>query len=111
MRFAARLVAVLGVAALVLGLTGTSGAAPSSSSAALVPPPAPSLSGPGWAVTEHTTSGTATAYERVGTWGVDGAWEAKPSTTASYTTRVIVRRPTDPARFNGTVLVEWLNVS
>jgi hypothetical protein len=28
-----------------------------------------------------------------------------------YTTRVLVRRPTDPARFNGTVVVEWLNVS
>jgi hypothetical protein len=29
----------------------------------------------------------------------------------SYVTRVLVRRPTDPARFNGTVVVEWLNVS
>lgn len=29
----------------------------------------------------------------------------------SYTTRVLVRRPADPARFNGTVIVEWLNVS
>jgi hypothetical protein len=28
-----------------------------------------------------------------------------------YLTRVLVRRPTDPARFNGTVVVEWLNVS
>lgn len=28
-----------------------------------------------------------------------------------YVTRVLVRRPTDPARFNGTVVVEWLNVS
>lgn len=28
-----------------------------------------------------------------------------------YTTRVLVRRPTDPARFNGTVIVEWLNVT
>lgn len=28
-----------------------------------------------------------------------------------YTTRVLVRRPTDPAAFNGTVIVEWLNVS
>ncbi|MBL0405669.1 hypothetical protein JKG68_17025 [Microvirga aerilata] len=28
-----------------------------------------------------------------------------------YTTRVLVRRPTDLARFNGTVVVEWLNVS
>lgn len=28
-----------------------------------------------------------------------------------YTTRALVRRPTDAARFNGTVVVEWLNVS
>lgn len=28
-----------------------------------------------------------------------------------YLTRVLVRRPVDPARFNGTVVVEWLNVS
>lgn len=31
--------------------------------------------------------------------------------TGDYTTRMIVRRPKDAARFNGTVLVEWLNVS
>jgi hypothetical protein len=28
-----------------------------------------------------------------------------------YLTRIIVRRPADPKRFNGTVLVEWLNVT
>ncbi|WP_018637718.1 alpha/beta hydrolase domain-containing protein [Parafrankia elaeagni] len=28
-----------------------------------------------------------------------------------YTSRLIVRRPTDPRRFNGVVVVEWLNVS
>nr|WP_321239239.1 alpha/beta hydrolase domain-containing protein [uncultured Tolumonas sp.] len=28
-----------------------------------------------------------------------------------YETRVLVRRPTDPAHFNGTVIVEWLNVT
>ena len=32
-------------------------------------------------------------------------------TTAGYTTRVVVRRPVNPAKFNGTVIVEWLNVS
>ncbi len=30
---------------------------------------------------------------------------------APFTTRVVVRRPLDPARFDGTVHVEWLNVS
>lgn len=28
-----------------------------------------------------------------------------------YKTRIVVRRPVDPAKFNGTVLVEWLNVT
>jgi hypothetical protein len=28
-----------------------------------------------------------------------------------YVARALVRRPTDPARFNGTVIVEWLNVT
>jgi len=32
-------------------------------------------------------------------------------TEADYVTRVIVRRPTDPASFNGTVLLDWVNVS
>ncbi|QHS09326.1 alpha/beta hydrolase domain-containing protein [Sinimarinibacterium sp. NLF-5-8] len=34
-----------------------------------------------------------------------------PQQTAPYTTRIIVRRPQDPARFNGTVILEWVNVS
>ena len=41
-----------------------------------------------------------------------------PSTLANvvtpnipYTTRIVVRRPIDPAKFNGTVLVEWFNVT
>ena len=34
-----------------------------------------------------------------------------PSQAGAYTTRMIVRRPIDPKRFNGTVFAEWLNVS
>jgi len=30
---------------------------------------------------------------------------------ARYRTRAVVRRPLDPARFNGSVVLEWLNVS
>jgi Alpha/beta hydrolase domain len=30
---------------------------------------------------------------------------------SSYKTRIVVNRPSDPANFNGTVIVEWLNVS
>lgn len=32
-------------------------------------------------------------------------------TTAEYTTRMLVRRPIDPKKFNGTVIVEWNNVT
>ena len=30
-------------------------------------------------------------------------------TNVPYTTRVLVRYPTNPAKFNGTVVFEWLN--
>ena len=41
----------------------------------------------------------------------DGKWTITPTTTATYKTRIIVRRPANPAHFNGTVIVEWMNVS
>jgi hypothetical protein len=34
-----------------------------------------------------------------------------PTTTAAYRTRVLVRAPSKPSAFSGTVVVEWLNVS
>jgi Alpha/beta hydrolase domain len=34
-----------------------------------------------------------------------------PAASAPYKTRILVYRPTDPDTFNGTVIVEWLNVS
>ena len=33
------------------------------------------------------------------------------ATTAPYTTRIIVTRPIDPADFNGTVVMDWANVT
>ena len=39
------------------------------------------------------------------------AWDARPTGTADYLTRLVVVRPIDPIRFDGTVLLEWLNVS
>ena len=41
----------------------------------------------------------------------DGRWSFEPADTASYRTRVLVRRPASSADFSGTVVVEWLNVS
>jgi hypothetical protein len=65
----------------------------------------------GYAENEYFISGTATAYKSVGPVGVDGKWTATKASTAPYKTRIIVRTPTDPAKFNGTVIVEWLNVT
>jgi hypothetical protein len=73
------------------------------------------LSGAGYIEEEYFLEGTATPYTNDTTapaWGSDGQWSAVPTTpTAPYKTRLIVRRPADPARFNGTVVVEWMNVT
>lgn len=62
-------------------------------------------------VEEFFLIGTAVRYKHLGALLGDGKWQAVPAGTAAYTTRVIVIRPSNPARFNGTVFVEWLNVS
>ncbi|HEY3785929.1 MAG TPA: alpha/beta hydrolase domain-containing protein [Steroidobacteraceae bacterium] len=60
---------------------------------------------------EFLISGMATAYIPVSPLQADGRWDVKPNpgVEAPYTTRILVRRPIDPKRFNGTVLVEWFN--
>ena len=67
-------------------------------------------SSPAQKVTEYVASGTALRYVSAGE-PADGRWVLKASGSAAYRTRVIVRTPADPARYNGTVDVEWLNVS
>ena len=65
----------------------------------------------GYVAEEFFVSGTADAYSAVGELGPDGRWSTAPSARADYTTRIVVLRPRDAAAFNGTLLVEWLNVS
>jgi hypothetical protein len=65
----------------------------------------------GYAQSEFFISGRASSYAPAAPLGSDGRWQVAPATTAPYTTRIVVYRPADPARFNGTVVVEWLNVS
>ena len=67
----------------------------------------------GYEQTEFFLQGTASAYAPApgSTLGSDGKWTVQPSSTAPYTTRVVVNRPIDRRDFNGTVVVEWLNVS
>jgi hypothetical protein len=60
---------------------------------------------------EFFVSGTACCYRQVGTAGNDGHWTAEVAGSAPFRTRIIVRRPADPGRFSGTLLLEWLNVS
>lgn len=73
---------------------------------------APDFRAAGWSEREFTISGRAVAYARVGAWRRDGRWGVREhAERRPYATRVLVRRPTDPSRFNGTVVVEWNNVS
>jgi hypothetical protein len=65
----------------------------------------------GYVAEEFFISGAASSYAPVGELGPDGRWDVTPSGTADYTTRMVVLTPADRAQFNGTVLVEWLNVS
>src|SRR5262249_45660288 len=65
----------------------------------------------GYEQEEFFISGTAHAWTNVGTLDPDGRWAVAPASTAPYKTRILVYRPIDPARFNGIVWVEWLNVS
>jgi hypothetical protein len=69
------------------------------------------LSAIGYVEEEYFAEGDATAYDWVTPPGIDGPFDVKTTTTAHYKTRFLVRRPTDPAKFNGSVFVEWFNVT
>jgi hypothetical protein len=60
---------------------------------------------------EYYVSGTATQYHTQGGLAADGKWNLQAAGTAPYKSRVIVRRPADPAKFSGNVIVEWFNVT
>jgi Alpha/beta hydrolase domain len=69
------------------------------------------LSSVGCAVHEHLVRGTATSYTGAEPFEPDGRWSVVESERADYTTRLVVHCPNDAARGNGTVLLEWLNVT
>ena len=64
----------------------------------------------GYVEQEFFASGTAHAFSATST-PADGRWTIEPSASASYKTRIVVRRPASTTKFNGTVVVEWMNVS
>jgi Alpha/beta hydrolase domain len=68
------------------------------------------LASHGYVEQEFFAGGRAYAFRATSS-PSDGRWTVVPTTSATYRTRIIVRRPSDPASFSGTVVVEWLNES
>ena len=65
----------------------------------------------GYTESEFFISGDAQAFVNSGPLGNDGVWNVSPGAIAPYMTRMLVRAPAEPERFNGTVVVEWINVT
>ena len=67
----------------------------------------------GYVVEEYRIEGTAAAYATVDGQSPDptGHWQATVVDQAEFLTRILVIRPADPHRFNGTVVLNWQNVS
>lgn len=63
--------------------------------------PFANLSRVGYVEEEYIITGSANVYD----WAQDGAVSVQ-TPNGSYGTRILVRRPSDPARFNGTVIFE-----
>jgi len=65
----------------------------------------------GYQQNEFFISGQASSYTNTKPMLSDGKWSVKVVDKADFKTRFIVKRPIDPAKFNGTVIIEWFNVS
>ena len=65
----------------------------------------------GYRQDEYFLSGTARSYTSSKALARNGKWTVKPGANARFKTRIVVYRPVDPKKFNGTVAVEWLNVT
>lgn len=73
--------------------------------------PLPDLAENGYTEAEYRATGTAVRYTAEGDLPADGTWDLTPGDSADFATRIVVRRPEKAADFNGTVVVEWFNVS
>ncbi|MFN8618851.1 MAG: alpha/beta hydrolase domain-containing protein [Dehalococcoidia bacterium] len=67
----------------------------------------------GYEEAEYFLEGTATKYRLAegAELSRDGHWDVRPAGEAPYKTRILVYRPADPAKFNGTVVLTWNNVT
>ena len=63
----------------------------------------------GFSEAEHRIAGRATSYVAVDL-PADGRFQVRSGLQADFATRIHVRRPAQE-QFNGTVVLEWLNVS
>lgn len=111
---------VLALAVMPLGQARADAASPAVTAASGLPGTgAPSgttidLAALGYEAAEYFLAGDARAHEpiegsaflRDGLWQIEAAGPSQP-----YVTRIQVYRPRNPWRFNGSVFVEWLNVS
>ena len=69
------------------------------------------LAAAGYVEEEFFVEGSASGYASDGELAPNGSWTVKVASHSPYKTRILVRRPADQSRFNGTLVVEWLNVS
>lgn len=65
----------------------------------------------GYVEEEFFLEGEATSFRPTAEFGYDGHWSAEPAGSAPFRTRILVQRPVDRTRFNGTVIVGWNNVT
>jgi hypothetical protein len=65
----------------------------------------------GWIEEEFAVEGTAVSYTSEDPTPADGVLVLAKGPSAQYRTRILVRRPATAQDFDGSVLVEWLNVS
>ncbi len=65
----------------------------------------------GYVEEEFFVSGSARSFDADGELADDGRWSLTERDEQPYTTRILVKRPADPADASGVVVVEWNNVS
>jgi Alpha/beta hydrolase domain len=117
------LISLLVYPVAVLG-TGIAAAVPGATVSGPMPVPNPTfnttlqgngfdLSQVGYESSQFFVSGTAHTYAPAPGTSLtpNGQWSVTTDQSATYKTRIAVYRPIDPNKFNGTVIVEWLNVS
>ncbi len=116
-RLARRLLSAATGVLLAIGAVGAWAAVPQ---AAIQPAPigghfldrGTQLAAVGYSDREFWISGLARTYRASSTLRSDGKWAAYVySSNTPYNTPLLVRRPNDPSKFNGIVILEWLNVS